>query len=354
MLVVGPPLSNSGGIGALFSYLAETPSSKIERIFLDSRGNHPYPLISLLRLPLVLLHILFLHKRNLFKLAHINISGGASTVRKIIISNLLIWLRRPIIIQLHSSSFHIELANSHTFFRKIVINTINRASAVLVFGDVWRDELVKLGVESGIIHKISMGVPDLRNRSNHLDGIESSSKDCKHIYIAFCAPLTPAKGFPLLISALSEVNSYNFRLIVLGDGDLDFWRRICETNGIDAVFCGKVDLGLVNKILPLCDIFCLPSKAENLPVSVLEAASAEVPILVSDVGAIVEYFDSTQVTYISNAEPAELTAALKHFSSKPSVFLEKAVRAKAVWKDSFEVSHQSDKLESFWMKYISD
>lgn len=105
------------------------------------------------------------------------------------------------------------------------------------------------------------------------------------------ANLNPNKGHNLLINALKIVKDHNFafKLLLVGDGELkdelvNLTLSLSLENEI--IFLGKRNN--VGQILSLGDIFILPSIIEGMPVSIMEACLAHLPVVAFDVGGISE------------------------------------------------------------------
>lgn len=106
--------------------------------------------------------------------------------------------------------------------------------------------------------------------------------------------LVPTKDCECLIDAFVEVKQSipNAKLIFVGDGRL---REQLEKQAVrcpypEAItFLGQVD-GVV-EVLKAFDVFVLPSLAEGMPRSLLEAMAAEIPCVATDVGGIGEILE---------------------------------------------------------------
>jgi glycosyltransferase involved in cell wall biosynthesis len=109
------------------------------------------------------------------------------------------------------------------------------------------------------------------------------------------AELHPVKGLNLLISAgrkLTEENN-NLKILIFGEGQ--------EKNNLEKLI---IDLSLQNKVilggllengskyLKGFDVFILPSLSEAMPLSLLEAAQAEIPVIATNVGGIPEIIEN--------------------------------------------------------------
>src|SRR5205814_3990716 len=110
--------------------------------------------------------------------------------------------------------------------------------------------------------------------------------------ILFLGKLAPSKGIFDLLEAVAALrpDAADVRLVCAGDGDRIAVARYAERLGIaDAVkFTGWVGPSGKRALLENAAVFALPSYDETLPMSVLEAMSAGVPVVASPVGGISE------------------------------------------------------------------
>lgn len=112
--------------------------------------------------------------------------------------------------------------------------------------------------------------------------------------VVFVGRLSREKGISVLIDAVSglALDGINPRLIIIGEGKL---RKELEQQAQDlgiedrVLFTGYIDN--VHEYLGNFNLFCLPSLTEGLPMVLLEAMAAQVPIVASSVGGIPEVLD---------------------------------------------------------------
>ena len=101
----------------------------------------------------------------------------------------------------------------------------------------------------------------------------------------------PEKNFHQLINAFSELNRHDYKLVLAGDADHedDYSRSLKqqgEKNGV--VLTGFIKGEKLYSLLTHAYAFVLPSSHEGLPISLLEAMSYDLPVLVSDIPANLE------------------------------------------------------------------
>jgi glycosyltransferase involved in cell wall biosynthesis len=126
------------------------------------------------------------------------------------------------------------------------------------------------------------------------------------------ARFTDFKDHALLLRAFAEVPG-QARLLLAGDGDtLPAVKQLADRLGIRkrVEFAGaRSD---VPELLARTDVFVLASKQETLPISILEAMRAGLPVIASNVGGISEeVIDGETGLLVAQGSVAELSGALK-------------------------------------------
>ena len=135
--------------------------------------------------------------------------------------------------------------------------------------------------------------------------------------------LSREKGFALLIDAVAQLRtegvSLNLRLV--GDGPL---RSDLEAASRDISECvtltGELPPAAVREELGRADIFCLPSFSEGLPVSIMEAMAAGVPVVTTWVAGIPELAENgVTALAVPPARADALADALRTLSADPAL-----------------------------------
>ncbi len=119
------------------------------------------------------------------------------------------------------------------------------------------------------------------------------------IIIIFVGRLVKIKGINYLIESMKYVHGVypKSRLIIIGEGGerANLERLVKSSRLTDCVtFMGKISNENVPRHLVAADIFVLPSLSEGLPVVLLEAMAAGLPIIATDVRGIKEIIVDTR------------------------------------------------------------
>jgi glycosyltransferase involved in cell wall biosynthesis len=134
-----------------------------------------------------------------------------------------------------------------------------------------------------------------------------------NLVIGTVARLVWFKGLHTLISAMPDIlkSHPNTTLIIIGDGPL---RANLEKQVQDleldqyVLFLGERNDAVA--ILPVLDIFVLPSVSEGMPITILEAMAAAKPVVASNVGGIPELVsDGVTGFLVPSDKPVSLAVA---------------------------------------------
>lgn len=107
-------------------------------------------------------------------------------------------------------------------------------------------------------------------------------------YILAMGRFVEEKGFDLLINAFSKLNQNEYKLVIAGDADhpsaySENLKQLAQKNNV--ILTGFIKGKKLNEILSNAALFVLPSFHEGLPISLLEAMSYDLDILVSNIPA---------------------------------------------------------------------
>jgi glycosyltransferase involved in cell wall biosynthesis len=133
--------------------------------------------------------------------------------------------------------------------------------------------------------------------------------------------LRPPKDFPTLVRAVARLEPGAVRLEIAGDGpERAALASEIERLGLD----GTVELlgtrSDVPDLLAAADVFVLSSDSEGLPMSVLEAMAAGVPVVATAVGGVPELVrDDETGLLVPPRDPGALAAALGKLAADPEL-----------------------------------
>lgn len=138
--------------------------------------------------------------------------------------------------------------------------------------------------------------------------------------VVFVGGLVERKGVPQLLEAMRLLENVPLQLRIAGGAGDDgpeaaaAMRRSAHdlTESDRVVFLGELEAGAVRQELARAHLFVLPSRAEGMPMAMLEALAAGRAVLVADAGKMVEVVREHECgSVLASREPADIAAALR-------------------------------------------
>lgn len=216
-------------------------------------------------------------------LMHVHIASNASFWRKLTLLTPAFLVNLPVILHLHGGAFDTFYENKcNRFQRWLVRKVFQRVERVVVLSEKWSNWVQQTLDRSNVLVV-----------GNPVEAFERPKRiETTQLEILSLGRLTAKKGTYDLLQAVAivAVEFPELKLVLCGDGELEQVRKEAIRLGIE----NHIDLkGWVSgfekrELLARAAIFALPSYAEGLPISILEAMSAQLPVVSTYVGGIPE------------------------------------------------------------------
>src|SRR4051812_17730926 len=200
---------------------------------------------------------------------HVHVHSGAGFWREAAFMSAALAAGCPVALQLHGTGYDASIR----WF-------LERAALVCVPCEAmrtWVKSVARRAAVALVPPPVALELPEVAEKSN---------------LVLFLGRLEAAKGVYDLLDAIAAVRSSvpDVRLVCAGDGDQVGVVRYAE--GLDIAqavkFTGWVGPSGKRALLEHAAVFALPSYDEALPVSLLEAMSAGIPVVATKVGGIPE------------------------------------------------------------------
>lgn len=168
--------------------------------------------------------------------------------------------------------------------------------------------------------------------------------------ILYVGRLTTLKGMSVLLNAMVDVIALvpEVELIVIGDGpDRSAFEAEAHRLGIQSAvsFRGVRSPAEVADALASTDVFVLPSFAEGVPVSLMEALAAGVPVVATPVGGVSELVDDgVNGVLVRPADPCGLAAALVELLGDPDRRVAMGAAGSETVRANFDAAVESGRL----------
>lgn len=143
--------------------------------------------------------------------------------------------------------------------------------------------------------------------------------------IGACAVVSRRKGLEQVILALPFLPQYAFLLI--GDGPaLQELQDYAKSLGVSDRFISLGRKSNPRDYLSYLDVYAMPSRSEGLPLALLEAVSAGIPAVCSDIPQFREVFSDLEVVYFSLDDIDGFVAAVARIGTEGPMLQSRAQR----------------------------
>ena len=216
-------------------------------------------------------------------LLHVHTASYGSFGRKSILCAFARAFSVPYIVHVHCGEF-LDFYQRHRGrpAGRFIARTLDNACLVWVLSEGWKERF-------SAVFPLARGEV-LTNPVEPAQGVGEVSAATR--YILFLGRLRQKKGVYDLVRAFARIRSEfpDVSLVLAGDGELDEVGQLAAELGVaDAVrLTGWVEDDAKQRLLSGAEVLALPSYFEGLPISILEAMAAGVPVIASRVGSIPE------------------------------------------------------------------
>lgn len=173
--------------------------------------------------------------------------------------------------------------------------------------------------------------------------------------LLFVGRLDVEKGIPILFASMNilQKQGYDLKLVLLGDGrDRQFLESMAEQMGLsdNVDFRGFVGQDVIANELRGSDVFVLPSFAEGIPVSLMEAMATGTPVIATNVGGVNELVIDQETGLVVHAsDETGLANAIAYYVDNPEFYRETATRARDKVVTNFNIEAQVDRLAKYFL-----
>jgi glycosyltransferase involved in cell wall biosynthesis len=188
------------------------------------------------------------------------------------------------------------------------------------------------------MHTIPNGVPPARTDVEVHPALARLRESGRPV-AGFLARLEPQKDPLTLVEAAASLRS-DAQVVIAGDGALeeDVRAAIARLGLAERVHHIPFE-GPVERYLTGFDLYVLPSRWESLPIAVLEAMAAGLPVLATDVGGTSEAVDDGVTgRLVPSGDPAALARAIDALLAEPDTLRALGDAGRARWSERFSLA----------------
>jgi glycosyltransferase involved in cell wall biosynthesis len=215
-------------------------------------------------------------------IVHIHFASRGSTLRKMVLANMVLRAGRPLVLHAHGGYFDKFHRALPAVLRRGVNGILQRANVLIALSSHWRDFYVnECEVSPSHVTVLPNAVrwnPEVPNRAGR-----------GQVQFLFLGRMCQKKGTYDLVNAfaaLPESVRARAQLVLAGDGDLEAIRKLAAPLGERVRVLSWIDSAERERLLAQSDVYVLPSYNEGVPMSLLESMAAGLPAVVTPVGGI--------------------------------------------------------------------
>lgn len=249
-----------------------------------------------------------------YDIIHLHISARGSYKRKSIMARMAHRAGKYVILHDHDGEFKKAFEEGGDVYRRDVRETFGIADRVVVLSEEWRDYFAANVCDLGKIDVVHNGVKV---------PVKPCSPCSRHD-VLFLGRLDANKSPDVLLRASREVPDRfpKTKIVFGGDGEIEKNKALAEELGIAerCEFRGWVIGDKRAVLFERAAVYCLPSKNEGLPMSVLEAMAHGIPTVATAVGGVPQVIeDGVSGLLIDVDDEAALSESLASLLAKPEL-----------------------------------
>jgi glycosyltransferase involved in cell wall biosynthesis len=160
------------------------------------------------------------------------------------------------------------------------------------------------------------------------------------LLVAHVGSISESKGWKLTADAvLSAVrNGRNMRMVIAGTGPQEDEARQYATKYPKVIeYLGHVDDPAEN-LMPDIDVLSVMSRREGLPMTIIEAMAAAVPVVATSVGGIPMAVKNEDTGYLIPRTINDLSQKLYKLYDEPKILQSMSIRTQAVFEEKFHIN----------------
>jgi glycosyltransferase involved in cell wall biosynthesis len=160
--------------------------------------------------------------------------------------------------------------------------------------------------------------------------------DASELVIGWVGRMSPEKGLDVLVDALAMLGDLPVRICAIGDGPE---RGPQEARAVAAGVGKRIRwMGLVreaDRYFPAFDVLVLSSRTEGVPMVMLEAMAAGIPVVATAVGGIPDVVSEREAALVPPEQPQTLARAIRSVLTERGPAAERVIAARVRLDQAF-------------------
>ncbi len=343
VLMIGPSLYSRGGMATVERQLmdgltdAGVPASFISTY--DDYGKVKKALIALGA------YAKFCRALKDVDIVHAHSASRGSYERKSLFLKKAMSEGKKTVVHLHGGEFAVWFDEEMDDGKREEVRALfNQVDAVVVLSEEWERWLVSRGFSPKrlVVMHNAVSVP------------ERPCSPCARQGILFLGRLDARKSPDVLLRASRTMLSENpaAKLLFGGDGCPERYEALAEDLGIAdrCEFLGWIAGEDKERLFERAGVYCLPSKNEGMPMSVLEAMAHGIPTIATPVGGVPQIIeDGVNGFLMPVGDEARLSELLRMLMGDPLLRARIGMEARRKVEDDFSLKLATDRLVDLYL-----
>lgn len=252
---------------------------------------------------------------------YLNTSYGISLLKDLLTINKKYIIGKKVFLHIHFADIDNILTKKKLIRKLILKNLKSKITDIISLSSKLKNELIQMGLKENNIHVLYNYFSAEMTNSNAL----SISQKYLNVGTAenpltflFVGSFEKRKGFYNLVNVFKELNNSNIKLRLCGKPNDECAQKCLDEISNNELFIveGYVSGEKKEEAFNNSHIMILPSYAEGLPITILEALNYGLPVISTSVGAIPEIIDDKIGTIIEPGNEEMLKKAILSYIEK--------------------------------------
>lgn len=237
-----------------------------------------------------------------------------------------------------------EWAQVRSYPRFNAVATVSRAIA---------KRLTTAGVRPDLIHTIPNAIDHRRSIDSRHDARRKLGLPNDAFVVGWVGRLSHEKGPDVFLEALARIEQ-PFKAVFIGNGpDNDALQATASQLGLGEAISWAGVLPDAASVFSAFDAFALSSRTEGIPIVLLEAMRANVPIVSTNVGGVPEMLEPTEALLIEPNRPDLLAAAIDAVRRQPDAARARVAAARARLERDFTVEPWVERYDALYRSILA-
>ena len=366
ILMIGPALPQLGGMEASVSALLESglrdkfdlvhhniskfkSKNKNTRIATGYAAAYKRPISVSAKSYLFSLwfYVLYLFRLCFCRIdiVHIHTSSYTSYWEKLVYIYVARFLRKKVILHIHGGMFYSFYEKSRPLFKRLIKHSMSVCQGVIVLSEQWKLFFQTI-IPNDKLHVLPNGV--------HANDIIELLKFPIPTGL-FMGQIIESKGIYDLLDAaeLLKDRVRTFQLLLAGAGPLEQTDQEIKKRNLEnyVKLLGPQTGYAKNELFGTSHFYVLPSHAEGLPISIIEAYSAGLPVIATDVGGIPDLLkDNVNGLLVPAHNPERLAQAIQELIENPKLCKEISKNNREIALEKYDINVIATSLAEIYME----